>query len=110
MSDDLMQRMEGCFYTIFTPFKVDYSVDYEAIEKYLTTLYRQGARKFYAMAYNSRYSQLTHPEILQLNEFCIKTVKKLELTEHCHCRRPYPLLDCGIDRVRAAMPARPGPT
>jgi dihydrodipicolinate synthase/N-acetylneuraminate lyase len=77
MSNDLMQRLEGCFYTIFTPFNADYSVDYDSIEKYLTTLYRQGARKFYAMAYNSRYSQLTHPEILQLNEFCIKTVKKL---------------------------------
>lgn len=78
MSDDLMTRMEGCFYTIFTPFKADYSVDYESLEKYLTTLYRQGARKFYAMAYNSRYSQLTHPEIMQLNEFCIKMVKKLD--------------------------------
>ena len=78
MSDDLMARMEGCFYTIFTPYRPDYSVDYEAIEKYLTTLYRQGARKFYAMAYNSRYSQLTHPEIMQLNEFCIRTVKTLD--------------------------------
>ena len=78
MSDDMMARMEGCFYTIFTPYNADYSVDYESIEKYLTTLYRQGARKFYAMAYNSRYSQLTHPEIMQLNEFCIRTVKKLD--------------------------------
>jgi 4-hydroxy-tetrahydrodipicolinate synthase len=78
MSDDLMRRLEGCFYTIFTPYNADYSVDYDSIEKYLTALYRQGARKFYAMAYNSRYSQLSHPEILQLNEFCIKMVKKLD--------------------------------
>ena len=30
------------------------------------------------MAYNSRYSQLTHEEILELNEFCIRLVKKLD--------------------------------
>ena len=78
MFDELKRNLYGCFYTIFTPFSEDESIDYEALEKYLTVLYRQGARRFYAMAYNSRYSQLTHSEILQLNEFCIKTVKKLD--------------------------------
>ena len=78
MFDELKSRLFGCFYTIFTPFAVDESIDYESLEKYLTTLYRQGARRFYAMAYNSRYSQLTHPEIRELNEFCIRTVKKLD--------------------------------
>ena len=78
MFSDLKNRLFGCFYTIFTPFDEDENIDYESIEKYLTVLYRQGARKFYAMAYNSRYSQLTHPEILDLNEFCIRTVKRLD--------------------------------
>jgi 4-hydroxy-tetrahydrodipicolinate synthase len=72
------------------------SVDYEVLEKYLTVLYRQGARRFYAMAYNSRYSQLTHAEILDLNEFCIRTVKRLDRDNivivgdpiHCSTRRP----------------------
>ena len=77
MFDELKSRLFGCFYTVFTPFTEDESIDYEALEKYLSILYRQGARRFYAMAYNSRYSQLTHPEIRELNEFCIRTVKKL---------------------------------
>jgi 4-hydroxy-tetrahydrodipicolinate synthase len=78
MFDDLKAGLTGCFYTIFTPFAEDESIDYAALEKYLTVLHRQGARKFYAMAYNSRYSQLTHPEIRELNEFCIRTVKRLD--------------------------------
>ena len=78
MFEELKARLYGCFYTIFTPFAEDESIDYGALERYLTTLYQQGARRFYAMAYNSRYSQLTHPEILQLNEFCIRTVKMLD--------------------------------
>jgi len=78
MFSDLKDRLSGCFYTIFTPFDEGENIDYESIEKYLAVLYRQGARKFYAMAYNSRYSQLTHAEILELNNFCIRTVKQLD--------------------------------
>lgn len=78
MSKDLKSRLEGCFYTIFTPFTEDYRIDFESLEKYIATLYAQGARRFYAMAYNSRYSQLTHPEIRALNEFCIKAVKRID--------------------------------
>lgn len=78
MFDALKEKLDGPFYTIFTPFSEDESIDYESLEKYLTLLYRQGARKFYAMAYNSRYSQLTNPEIMQLNEFCAQTLKRLD--------------------------------
>lgn len=78
MFSDLSNKLAGCFYTIFTPFDENENIDYESIEKYLTTLYQQGARKFYAMAYNSRYSQLSHQEIMELNEFCIKKVKHLD--------------------------------
>ncbi len=78
MFENLKDRLEGCFYTIFTPFAEDESIDYESLEKYLSTLYRQGARRFYAMAYNSRYSQLKHSEIMELNEFCIRSLKKLD--------------------------------
>lgn len=77
MFDELKKNLTGCFYSIFTPFLKDESIDYESLQKYLTILYNQGARKFYAMAYNSRYSQLSDKEILELNEFCIKTVKSL---------------------------------
>lgn len=78
MYDDIKQRLEGCVYTVFTPFDENENIDYESLEKYLAHLYKDGARKFYVMAYNSRYSQLKHEEIMQLNEFCIKTVKKLD--------------------------------
>jgi 4-hydroxy-tetrahydrodipicolinate synthase len=78
MFNDLKDKLHGCFYTIFTPFSEDESVDYQSLEKYLSTLYSQGARRFYAMAYNSRYSQLKHSEIMELNEFCIRFLKKLD--------------------------------
>jgi len=79
MFSQLKSRLFGCFYTIFTPFNADDSVDYENLEKYLKLLYSQGARLFYVMAYNSRYSQLMHSEILELNAFCIKILKDLNL-------------------------------
>lgn len=78
MYEDLKQRLEGCVYTVFTPFDEDENIDYGSLEKYLAHLYKGGARKFYVMAYNSRYSQLKHEEIMQLNEFTIKAVKKLD--------------------------------
>ena len=78
MYEELKQRLEGCVYTVFTPFDEAENIDYESLEKYLAHLYRGGARKFYVMAYNSRYSQLKHEEIMQLNEFTIKAVKKLD--------------------------------
>jgi 4-hydroxy-tetrahydrodipicolinate synthase len=78
MFDDIKERLQGCIYTIFTPFDAQEKIDYEAIARYLTHIYRTGGRKFYAMAYNSRYSQLSHTEIMELNAFCIKTVKNLD--------------------------------
>jgi 4-hydroxy-tetrahydrodipicolinate synthase len=77
MFEDVKARLEGCVYTIFTPFNEDESIDFDSLEKYLVTLYRGGARKFYAMAYNSRYSQLTDKEIFDLNEYCVKLLKNL---------------------------------
>jgi len=78
MYDDLKRRLEGCVYTIFTPFDEKENIDYASLGKYIAHLYQGGARKFYVMAYNSRYSQLKHEEIMQLNEFCIKAVKKID--------------------------------
>ncbi len=78
MYEGLKQRLEGCVYTVFTPFDEQENIDYESLERYLTHLYEGGARKFYVMAYNSRYSQLKHEEIMQLNEHCIVFLKKLD--------------------------------
>lgn len=77
MFDTLKNELEGCFYTVFTPFDKNYYIDFEGIEKYINYLYNGGARKFYVMAYNSRYSQLNESEILELNTFCIKKIKSL---------------------------------
>lgn len=111
MTDELKGRLVGCFYTIFTPFLEDYSIDYEALEKYLTLLHRQGARKFYAMAYNSRYSQLEHAEIRELNQFCISLLKKIDpeniviVGDPIHCSTNESIdftrhaKDCGADLI-----------
>ena len=79
MFDSIKHRLEGCFYTIFTPFAQNYTIDYEALENYLSTLYAQGARRFYAMAYNSRHSQLSNSEIMDLNRFCIQFLKRIDI-------------------------------
>lgn len=79
MFEQIKQDLEGCVYTVFTPFDEQENIDYESLERYLAHLYSGGARKFYVMAYNSRYSQLTHKEIMELNEFCIKTVKRMDI-------------------------------
>ncbi|WP_300493027.1 dihydrodipicolinate synthase family protein [uncultured Methylophaga sp.] len=78
MYEHLKQGLEGCVYTVFTPFDEQENIDYESLERYLNHLYFGGARKFYVMAYNSRYSQLKHSEIMELNEFCIKLLKRLD--------------------------------
>ncbi len=78
MFDRIKERLEGCVYTIFTPFNEDNTIDYASLEKYIHHIYQTGGRKFYAMAYNSRYSQLSHTEIMELNAFCIRVVKKLD--------------------------------
>ena len=78
MYEHLKQGLEGCVYTVFTPFDEQENIDYESLERYLNHLYIGGARKFYVMAYNSRYSQLKHSEIMELNEFCIKLLKRLD--------------------------------
>lgn len=75
MFESLKSRMAGPWYTIFTPFCEDESVDYDALQHYLSHLYNTGARRFYAMAYNSRYSQMSFEEIRELNAFCIRFLK-----------------------------------
>ena len=44
----------------------------------MNQLYLNGAKRFYAIAYNSRYSQMRHTEIKSFNKFCIETIKKLD--------------------------------
>ncbi len=75
---NINKYFNGPIFTIFTPFKEDFSIDYSSIEKYINFLFQGGAKVFYVMAYNSRYSQLNNEEIIKLNKFCINCVKKLD--------------------------------
>ena len=77
MSEQLKEKLQGCVYSVFTPYDENEALDFEALERYLTHLYNTGARKFYVMAYNSRYAQLSNDEIFELNAFVTRTVKGL---------------------------------
>lgn len=72
--------IKGSVFTIFTFFKKNLQLDFKTIKKYIFFLYQNGARQFYMMPYNGRYSQLDFQEIKKLNSFCIKTVKSLKDT------------------------------
>lgn len=74
----MVPRIEGPAYSVITPFSEDDSVDYGSLEAYLGQCFESGARVFYAMAYNSRYSQLSDREIEDLNRFVTRTVKGLD--------------------------------
>jgi 4-hydroxy-tetrahydrodipicolinate synthase len=75
-----LNKINGSVFTIFTFFKKNLNIDYSNISSYIDFLYRNGARVFYMMPYNGRYSQLTNEEIMKLNIFCIKKVKSKKNT------------------------------
>lgn len=82
MSDyfaSLRSKIQGPVFSIVTPFREhDDEIDYTAIERYITYAYESGARNFYVMGYNSRFSELSWEEIKILNTFIAKTVKCLD--------------------------------
>ncbi len=83
MSRDRIQ-LAGPVFSIVTPFiEGSGDVDWKALERYVEYAYQGGARAFYVMAYNSRYSQLSDREILELNAFVIRAVKELDAANIC---------------------------
>lgn len=70
-------QLEGPVYSVVTPFDRAGDIDFGALENYINLAYGSGARQFYAMAYNSRYSQLSDDEIRSLNAFVVKAVHQL---------------------------------
>lgn len=70
-----MSKIQGPVFTIFTPFDKSGDVDFNSLESYIEFLANNGARQFYMMPYNGRFSQLTNDEIRRVNAFCIKCVK-----------------------------------
>lgn len=76
--DEIKARIKGPVFSIVTPFNSDDSIDYKSLEKYVDYAYKQGAKNFYVMGYNSRYSELSWDEIKELNAFVTKKVKSLD--------------------------------
>lgn len=85
----LKKLIKGPVFSIHTPFKKNGKVDYSSLKKYLEFLYDRGARIFYVMVYNSRLSLLNQDEIIKLNIFCIKVIKKLSINNVIICAEPY---------------------
>ena len=72
----LKDKLKGPVFSIITPFKNDgKDIDYEGLVKYITYMYSEGGKIFYAMAFNTRYLLMTEDEILKVNEVVIKTIK-----------------------------------
>lgn len=87
--DQYKNNLSGPVFSIITPFKKNGNIDYFSLKNYINYLYKRGATKFFVMVYNSRLSLLTEQEIIKLNLFCIKKVKKLNKKNIIICAEPY---------------------
>jgi 4-hydroxy-tetrahydrodipicolinate synthase len=76
--DSLKNKLKGPIYSIITPFTDTENIDYKSLSKYIEYLYEEGARIFYAMAFNTRYLLMNNREIMDINQFIIKKVKSLD--------------------------------
>ena len=61
--------LPGPVYSIVTPFKEDFEIDFNSIEDYICNAHQYGAKQFYVMGYNSRLHELSWDEIKKLNRF-----------------------------------------
>tara|TARA_R110000824_G_scaffold49483_8_gene138795 strand:- start:14031 stop:14978 length:948 start_codon:yes stop_codon:yes gene_type:complete len=75
--NDIKKKLHGPIFPTITPFKEgpSYEVDYEALKNYIDFLYDAGARAFYVMTYNGRFSLLSWEEMKKVNETVAKHVK-----------------------------------
>ena len=83
MKKNIISKLEGPIFTVYTSFYESGEINYDEIESYLKFLYENGVSTYYVMPYNSRYSQLYEAEIFELNKFVIKTVKNLNKENLC---------------------------
>lgn len=73
----LKSLLNGPIQTIFVPFNKKKKIDFKSLKIHIKKLCELNfVNALYLMPYNGRYSQLTNNEILKLNKFCIKEVKK----------------------------------
>tara|TARA_B100000902_G_scaffold44957_1_gene52583 strand:- start:15529 stop:16476 length:948 start_codon:yes stop_codon:yes gene_type:complete len=83
MKKNIISKLEGPIFTVYTSFTESGDINYGEIESYLKFLFENGVETYYVMPYNSRYSQLYEAEIFELNKFVIKTVKDLNKENLC---------------------------
>lgn len=74
----LSDRIKGPVFSIVTPFLPNDAIDFVSLDNYVSMAYESGARIFYVMGYNSRYSELSWDEIKTLNAFVTHKVKSLD--------------------------------
>lgn len=74
----IKERIRGPVFSIVTPFAEDESIDFSSLEKYVKYAFSAGARAFYVMGYNSRFSELSWDEIATLNSYVTRLVKNLD--------------------------------
>ncbi|MDC0944665.1 dihydrodipicolinate synthase family protein [Candidatus Pelagibacter sp.] len=89
MLSNIKKKINGPIFSIILPFLENEKIDYISLKKYINFLYRRGAKIFYLMVYNSRFSLLDEKEIIKLNLFCIKVIKKLNRNNIVICAEPY---------------------
>ncbi|GAB4375117.1 MAG: hypothetical protein Kow0075_01300 [Salibacteraceae bacterium] len=76
--DKVRNRINGPVYSIVTPFLENEAIDWLNLERYIDAAYAQGARMFYVMGYNSRFSQLSWEEIKILSQFVVQKAKSID--------------------------------
>ena len=86
---NIKKKLHGPIFSILTPFKKNEEIDFYNLKKYINFLYDRGAKVFYLMVYNSRLGLLSEKEIIKLNNFCIKEVKRLSKKNIIICAEPY---------------------
>ena len=85
----LKKLINGPVFSIQTPFLKNGNIDFIGLEKYLKFLCHRGAKIFYIMVYNSRLTLLNKEEIIKLNIFCIRVIKKINPDNVVICAEPY---------------------
>jgi len=75
---NVKEKIRGPVFSIITPFKQDESIDFDVLGRYIDYLYAGGARIFYVMGYNSRFSELDYDEIKRINEYVTFRVKGID--------------------------------
>ena len=72
----LKDKIKGPVFSIITPFKNNgKDIDFDSLENYIQYLYDNGAKIFYAMAFNTRYLLMSEEEIYKVNECVINKIK-----------------------------------